>query len=118
MMILSVDNSGLQFVALLNLYAVFTTAYGAMLSHEQRSRRCLEFSNLSMVQLLSYTMASMTQFCPDQETLYDISFIFIAIICLIAFINLSYIGCTIYKKVERDKKMKKYEERFITFIEA
>jgi len=60
MMILSIENSGLQFVALLNLYAVFIIAYGAMLSHELRSRRRLEFSNISIVQLLSYTMACMT----------------------------------------------------------
>jgi len=62
-------------------------------------------------------MAIMTQFCPDQKTLYDISFMFISVICLLVFINLSYIGFTIYKKVMRDKKLKKYEERFIAFIE-
>jgi len=76
------------------------------------------FSNLTMIQLLSYTMACMTQFCPDQETLYKISFVFIEIICVIAFINLSYIGVTTYKKIERDKKMKKYEEKFEAFIKA
>jgi hypothetical protein len=87
-----VSNEGVQTVLLVSLMVGSIITYGFLRSHFTKSRRRLEFANLSILLLISYAIACMTQFNQSEIMSFNMGYGFLGLLGVLILINLIYIS--------------------------
>lgn len=100
------NDSGLQFVALINTVKLVIIFYGWINPHLTRQRKYIEYFNNSTIMLMTYCMISMTSFVSNAEVIFNTGYIFLSLFVLLALINLVYISYILKERYIAQKRMK------------
>ena len=87
---IALENGGVQYFLLMNVFIFGIIAYGCMRSHNSFWRRNLEFFNDSCIMMIIYSMVCMTDFIETEIQIFNNGYIFIVWLVFLFLGNMTY----------------------------